>query len=419
MERGLVGPSEIRPQDSIELEGLGLSSPVLWHKRVPWVTYAHEWSFSMLKDAALMTLEMMDELLQQDLILKDATPYNCMFLDQRPSLIDILSIDSFDELVWKGYSQFSRTFIFPLMLSAHKGLAFNSVLRASPDGLPVGEIRKLFTLPDILKRGVFSHIVMQASLKKRFDKGDWAELDAPSGAGLHKGIVLRLVRKRRILIEALSLPSSSSLWLRYERENSYNSAAAAEKTQFLEEWLSFKKRDRIVDLGCNIGMFSKLAANQARFVAALDSDPHCIEALYLSCKRDCFGNIQPVVADLLNPSPGLGWNNQERQPLLQRLSSDGFLALALVHHICIGGNIPLGMFTSTLADLGAEGVVEWVEAQDPMAKQMLKGRRNVFQDYTWEYFLSALQVDFRVIKIKEIDNGMRRLVSVERTSRPA
>ena len=121
----------------------------------------------------------------------------------------------------------------------------------------------------------------------------------------------------------------------------------------------------------------------------------------------------PIVGDLLNPTPALGWNLTERRDLFERIRSESFFALALVHHLAIGGNVPLPRVVETLHRIAPSGVVEWVDKQDAMVQRMLRNRTDVFEDYTWDVFRLELERRFNIVKTVETHNGARRLCLLE------
>ena len=171
----------------------------------------------------------------------------------------------------------------------------------------------------------------------------------------------------------------------------------------------------LVDLGCNTGDFSEIASQHLALVKAVDFDADCIDLLYLRIKKgDLKNTIVPIVADLMNPSPSMGWHLSERKDLITRLQSNAFLALALIHHLCVAKNVPISYFVEFLGTIAPEGVVEWVSIEDPMVQVLLKNRKNIFHDYTWENFYIELSKCFNIQKVFSFNNSTRKLCWVRR-----
>jgi ribosomal protein L11 methylase PrmA len=385
------------------------------HERIDVVTYPFEWSFDMLRDAALCTLDMLEHCLERGLILKDATAYNVTFHRGRMRFIDTLSIENYREgEPWDGYAQFCREFLFPLMLTAYRGVEFQSLLRGELNGLPLPDFARLLSGRDYLRAGVLRHVILQRRLEKSFSDSDVGIRSRFRDIRFSKELIGANLRGLRKIIRSLSYGAADSVWIDYEKTSSYSDEASRAKADFVRRALSRLTSSRstpgrVVDLGCNLGSYSLLAAETAERVISLDIDPACVNALYRRLGQGAKGEVAPMVGDLLNPSPGLGWNLQERRPLFERIRSDAFLALALVHHICIGGNVPLAAFLDLLAEIAPGGVLEWVDKSDSMVQRMLRNRADVFADYEWEHFEKLLRQRFELAEIRESHEGKRRL----------
>jgi SAM-dependent methyltransferase len=415
IEAGLIVPSWLAPKDLPLFPEYLPPGSVMEHARVRAFTYAYEWPFEMLRDAALLTLELIERCLAAGLILKDATPYNVAYFEGRLVFIDVLSIDDYVEgQPWDAYGQFCREFLFPMMLTAYKGVDFQAWLRGSFNGIPARDIWRIFGLREVFRKGVLKHAYLQSAFEKSFGGSDDQVRGKFSQSVFSKDMILANVRSLRQLIKGLPYEHGKTEWSDYENDHSYNDADQQAKLAFVTEALAATKPDQMVDIGCNTGHYSMAAAETASQVIAADIDPACINTLYRRLAKAGTTNITPVVANLLNPSPALGWNLAERRPLLDRLKSDGFLALALVHHICITGNVPITEFVALLAELGRGGVVEWVDKKDQMVERMLRNREDVFDDYTWNHFRVALEAHFTLERIQDSHEGARKLVMVVR-----
>jgi hypothetical protein len=420
IKAGLIVPSWLDPVDLPELPDGVSPDAVMEHTRVGAFTYAYEWPFDMLRDAALLTLDLLERCLAMELILKDATPYNIAYFEGRLVFVDILSIDDYkDGQPWDAYGQFCREFLFPLMLTAYKGVDFQTWLRGAFNGIPASDIWRLFGVRDVFRKGVVKHAYLQSLFEKSFGGGDDNVRGKFSRSVFSKDMILANVRSLRRLVEGLPYEHGKTEWINYESDHSYGDGEQQAKLDFVKDAMTTLGPDQVVDIGCNTGQYARAAAASASLVIAADIDPACINTLYRRLSHDGVRNITPVVANLLNPSPAQGWNLAERKSLLPRLKSDGFLALALVHHICITGNVPVADFVALLAEIGRCGVVEWVDKSDAMVRRMLRNRIDVFDDYTWDEFRTALERHFAIERVQESHDGARKLVMVSHLDTPA
>ena len=413
VDRQLVIPSWFVNSADIGLDPVAIGAKVIEHRRIDVTTYPFEWSFDMLRDAALVTLDIIERALAFNFILKDATPYNIGFIEAKPVLIDLLSLERYEAgAPWEGYAQFCREFVFPLFLAAYRGIDFRVFFRGQLNGIELATASKLFSVRDLFRPGVWKHVKLQALLERSF-RNSAVDVDESYRVGhFSKDAILANTRNLRRAIERLPRPGADSQWIDYGATHTYTADEQAAKVAFVEAMLERLRPRRVVDLGCNTGAYSVLAAASAELVIALDLDSACVNDLYLAVRRKGIRNIVPLVGDLLNPSPAMGWMLRERKSLFERIECDAFLALALVHHICIGGNVPVESFVGALGDIAPGGVVEWVDKSDPMVQFMLRNRADVFDGYTWQAFHAALGARFDIIDIVEQKGGGRRLCMV-------
>ena len=410
IDRGLMIDAGLVDTESLGLDRSILGETVLRQRRLPMISYPHEWSFEMLRDGALVTLDLLEACLAKDLILKDATAFNVTADSGRMVFFDVLSIDDYtDSHPWDGYAQFCREFLFPLMLTSYKGVEFQPWFRGTLQGLPVRQFARLMSLRDRLRPGVLKHAVLQAGLERSFSESDVEVRSSFKSVKFAKGMILANISGLRKLIRGLPYEVGDSVWGAYAATHSYNTADYAQKRDFVAGAIGRLAPSTVVDLGGNIGDYSLLVAPQVERVVCVDIDPACINTLYKRVRADAIANVVPIVGDLLNPSPWLGWALNERRDLFSRIRSDAFLALALVHHICIGGNVPIDSFAKQLADIAPEGVVEWVDKDDAMVQRLLRNRSDVFADYSWDSFRAALEAHFTIAETRDSHEGRRRL----------
>jgi ribosomal protein L11 methylase PrmA len=391
---------------------------IVQHPRLPFISYPYEWPFEMLKAAALTQLDLTEELLKNGFMLKDATPYNFQFMGGRPLLIDAGSFERYEEgSPWMAYSQFCRTFLNPLLLQAFKGVPFQGWLRSSLEGIDPALLSGILPLRRKFRRAVFLDVVMQARLSKGQKPQEKPPTDDEDRAKqkprkVHKEVIVGSIKRLRGAIEVLKRPGGGSTWLDYEAEcPSYSAEAIEFKDRFVEQ-AAEDARPRIAwDLGANTGRYSEIIARHADYVVATDFDEPAVGAMYERVRdRE---DILPLVQDLLNPSPAQGWAHSERQSLEARGPADFATALALVHHLAIGGNVPLERFAAWLATVARAAVVEFVPKEDPMVKKLLQFRRDVFSDYSQAGFEAALGAHFEIKETVRIPDSHRLLYRVE------
>jgi SAM-dependent methyltransferase len=407
----LVATEEV-PLAALPQELDGAWAGALRHERVPFVSYPYEWPFGMLKDAALLQLELLDAALARDLILKDSSPYNVQFRGVRPTFIDV---GSFEPLragePWIGYRQFCMLFLFPLMLRAYRDVPFQPWLRGSLDGIAPAELRNLLSLRDRLRRGVLSHVVLHARLERRYADRSRDVKRELKKAGFRKELVVANVRKLHRLVARLRwTPDSADVWVDYGESNTYTEREAEQKARFVAAAAATGSWRRVWDLGCNDGRFARIAAEHADHVVAIDGDEGIVEVLYARLREEGRTDILPLVVNLTDPSPARGWRGRERQTLEQRGAPDLVLALALVHHVVITGNVPIPAFLDWLRSLGAALVIELPLPDDPMVVRLLSGKREgLHGDYTRENFERCLRAGFEVERSEQLAGGTRVL----------
>ena len=391
---------------------LGGWAGVLEHERIPFVSYPYEWSFGMLRDAALLHLDLMRRALAAGMILKDSSAYNIQWNGTQPVFIDIPSFEPLGKgEPWVGYRQFCELFLYPLMLRAYKGVDYRPWLRGRIDGIPAEEMRGLMSTRDMMRPGVLLHVAAQSALQKRYSgarggnvRGTLAE------AGFDKALIERNVEKLTRLVSGLSLANTKTTWSDYDRTHSYDDVELSRKRAFVQRAAGTRHWRLAWDLGCNTGMFSQVVAEHSDCVVSMDGDWMAIEHLYQRQKNDAERKpILPLVVDLADASPGQGWGGAERKRLEDRGRPELTLCLALVHHIVISANIPLADFIRWLAGLGTALVIEFVGREDEMVQTLLANREDQYDDYHPEIFRELLAAHFDVKAEEPLKGGKRQI----------
>jgi SAM-dependent methyltransferase len=406
---GVAGGRIVATERAADVEPPDGFAAVLRHERVPFVSYPYEWSFSMLRDAALLELDLLLAALDEGLTLKDASPYNVQFRGARPLLIDV---GSFERLrpgeAWAGYRQFCTLFLNPLLLQALRGVPFNARLRGSVDGIEPDELRRLLSRRDLVRRGVFTHVRLHASLERRYADRRRDVRGELRDAGFSLELVRANARKLAKLVRRLEWEPESH-WTAYDAP-SYEREDEERKAEFVREAASAVRPGLLWDLGCNDGRYTRVAVEHADYAVALDADPGVVELLYRALRGEASERILPLVVNLADPSPGLGWRGLERKPLPERGRPGLILALALVHHLAIAANVPLAELLDWLRSLGGALVVEFVEPEDGMARRLLAAKREgSHPDYRRDVFERLLGERFTVERSVELAAGRRVL----------
>lgn len=414
VEQGHVIKTDIAPNDdpdalSVIEEGW---SGVLEHEAVSFVSYPYEWTFSMLRDAALLQLHIIEQSIENGWTLKDATPYNFQFVGPRAVFIDIPSFETRVEgEPWGGYRQFSSMFLIPLLLKSHLGIDQLPILRSYIDGVPPTEAIKYFKGLSRLKKGVISHITFPAMVENSIAarERDRAPAQKRTTKGQSNAMVLGLVQSLSRLIKGLKSDIRHTDWSRYDKTHSYESEDFVVKKAFVQKYAAQSARDHIWDIGCNTGTFSNICSPHCNLVVSLDGDHDAVEKLYLKEKEEKSSNILPLVMNLSNISPGQGWAGSERQAFDKRKDPDLVLCLALIHHIRMTANVPNILFLKWLRSLNSDVVLEFVNREDEMVVKLLTNKKEQYADYDIEQFIREAELFFTIENREPLKDGKREL----------
>jgi SAM-dependent methyltransferase len=384
---------------------------VLKHERIPFVSYPYEWTFSMLKDAALLQLDLLLAALDRDLILKDSSPYNVQFKGGRAVFVDVGSFERLREgEPWVGYRQFCMLYLYPLLLQATKGVAFQPWLRGSVDGISPAQMRGLMSFRDRFRRGLATNVFLHARLEQRYADKPRETKEEVKRAGMGKPLIRANVRKMRKLVSRLDWDPPKGVWVAYGERNSYTDEDARRKDDFVREASTSRAWKLAWDIGCNNGRHSRIAAEGARYVVAVDADQGPVELLYRELRDAGDESVLPLTMNLADPSPGLGWRGLERKAMAERRRPDLVLALALVHHVAIGANVPIREIVDWFASLGSALVVEFPTREDPMVQKLLAPKREgLHPDYELGFFERCLGEAFDVQRSERLESGTRVL----------
>jgi ribosomal protein L11 methylase PrmA len=409
IERGqLIHESVVDPA---ELGEAGAdTSYVLEHPVLPFISYPYEWSFAELKSAAIHQLDIYLCALEHGVTLSDATAYNIQFRGVEPIFIDSLSFRRYQEgEFWMGHRQFCEQFLNPLLLRAYTGIAHNSWYRGGMEGISAQDLNNVLPFHRKLSFNVLTHIVMQA----RFQSQSGSQLDAERVVTTRK---LALAAFRQMLlglrkwIKRLEpAGTGKTVWEAYAQDNSYSSDESQLKRKFITLFTQSVTPKILWDVGCNTGEYAKTALDAgADFVVGFDFDQGALDLAFSRATKEGL-NFLPLFLDAANPAPSQGWAQRERPGLMQRSNADGVLALALVHHLAIGKNIPLPWVVDWIVSMAPQGIIEFVQKSDPMVQELLRLREDIFDNYSEGEFTRALEEKADIVRTETVSASGRQL----------
>lgn len=377
-------------------------------QQVPFLSYANEWCFEQLKDAGLTTLAVCRNALSKGMILKDATHYNIQFINGKAVHFDSLSFEKYrDGESWIAYRQFCECFLNPLLLAAYCNLEVHKLMQAYADGVPASITSSLLPISTRLNMAILLHVHLQSKMAKgkasvQIQKKKISSKD-----------ILNILQHLENCIQKLHVKESRSTWNNYYDETILSNDYLESKKKIVGNWIHKLTYKSVADFGANEGEFSKLC-NPESYVVATDFDSNCIRSLYKTIKQSKSTNILPLVLDLTQPTPATGWNNAEQTSFLNRSEFDLGLALALVHHLAIGKNVPLLMIAELLSNRCKLLIVEFVPKDDPKVQEMLRNRKDIFEDYTQDVFETSFHTYFTILKKEVIQNSNRILYLMQK-----
>ncbi len=371
---------------------------------VPFISYPYEWCFSQLKDAALLTLNIQKIALEHGMSLKDASNYNVQFMRGRPLFIDTLSFESYREgEPWVAYRQFCEHFLVPLLIMKYIDPRFVQLLRVYIDGIPLDIATRILPFHTRINPRLLVHIYLHARSKSHY-AGKAIENRAKK---FSKFAMLGFINSLEGLMKNLTLASKQTEWADYYSDTNYSAEAHDEKRRLVRQFLETLGPKSVWDLGANDGTFSRLASEKRIPTISFDLDPACVEESYLKARKENDESILPLLMDLTNPSPGLGWDSAERDSLADRGPCDTLMALALIHHLAISNNVPLIRIASFFRRICHFLIIEWISKDDSQVQRLLASRTDIFGDYTKESFERSFEHYFDIIKRSEIKGSDR------------
>jgi SAM-dependent methyltransferase len=396
---------------------------IVEHECIRFPSYPYEWAPEMLHAAAALTLDLSRELLADGFGLKDGTPYNVLFRGPEPVFIDVLSFERRDpdDPTWLPYAQFVRTFLLPLLAHRYFGLGLDALLTTRRDGLEPEEVYAWATPFQRIRPPFLSLVSIPTWLAARHCEADTSIYrKRPSGNPEKARFILESLFRRlsRTLTRLEPASGRHSSWSEYAASNSYLPQEAAAKDDFVSQAMGEFSPKAVLDVGCNTGRFSTIAARSGASVVAVDYDPVVAGKLWRQARSERL-DILPLVVNLTRPSPGIGWRNRECRSFLDRARGafDAVLMLAVIHHMLVTERIPLPEVLDLAAELSADlALIEFIGPEDPMFRRIAHGRDDLHRNLSPAAFEAAAARHFRIVRRRQLGGGNRCLYLLQKVN---
>ena len=398
------------PHKELNLKGTAEAYKILEPQVIPFISYPYEWCFSQLKDAALLTLKIQKTALDYGMSLKDATSFNIQFLGGKLVFIYTLSFEKYKPNVpWVAYRQFCEQFLSPLALFALKDVRLNTIMEAHAGSIPLNLAAKLLPASAKVKPSLLIHILLHARSQKKYSE---ATLIKKPKKNFSKRAFIGLIDSLEGAVKSLKLKTDKTVWTNYYDPNdhgSYQDESLAKKKEIVAKFIDVAQPKTLWDVGANTGVYSQIAADKNIFTVSFDNDHTVIEQNYLRMKKQKEKNILPLWVDVVNPTPAIGWENMEREAFLTRPHPDMALALAVIHHLAISNNLPLGHLAEFFSKICRTLIIEFIPKEDYRVKLLLQSREDIFDSYNQKSFEKEFAMYFSIVKKTQLPNSKRTL----------
>jgi len=377
------------------------------------ISYPYEWCFNQYKDAAILTLSIARRALEYGMVLKDASAYNIQFHEGRPIFIDTLSFEAYKEgSPWVAYKQFCQHFLAPLALMAKTDIRLLGLMRNYIDGIPLDLASALLPKSTKLHFGLATHIHIHARSQQKYADQKLSQKEL-SGK-ISKQALFNLIDSLLTVVRSLKVETIMTEWSDYYQDNNYTKNSFEAKRDLVADFVKQVNPKTVWDLGGNTGEFSRCASNLDIPTISFDIDPGAVQQNYTIVKAEKEKFMLPLIMDLTNPSPAIGWHNQERDSLKERGPADLIMALALIHHMAIANNVPLREVARSFAELGEYLLIEFVPKQDSQVVRLLSSRLDIFPDYNPEGFKQAFSEYYTILDEKPVTGSERTMYLMKR-----
>ena len=384
------------------------------HEKIDFISYPYEWTFSQLKSAAIHHIDFHLFLLERNATLIDASAYNIQFKGSQPIFIDLLSLKKYEEgEFWKGHKQFCENFLNPLILKSKKGISFNNWFKGNLEGIQTSDLNNTLSFFDKLSYNIFVHVFLLNKLEIKSKKNKSLKFRENKRKFPKKNFV-NMLKQLKNFILSLRDKKNLTIWQNYSKENSYKTKEEKDKIMIVKNFCGKNKINKLLDLGCNDGVYSKSALSSGcNYVVGIDFDTNAIDKAFQESERDKI-NFLPLYFDASNPSSNLGWDDSERKSLKERADFDGVIALAFKHHLAIAKNIPLEKAIKWIMFLAPKGLIEFVPKNDETIQKMLELKGDIFADYNKENFEKYVLKFGKIIMRDVISESGRTIYEFQR-----
>jgi len=380
---------------------------------IKFVSYPWEWCYSQLKDAALLTLKILRASLEKGMVLKDASAFNIQFFNGKPILIDTLSFERYQEgSPWVAYKQFCQHFLAPLALRSFSDERLGLLSRIYIDGIPLDLCSKFLPMKTSFMPGIQMHIHLHA--KSQIKYADKEVVKSNAGRQFSLNSFMGMIDNLEATVNRLEWNPGKTEWGDYYNATNYSEEAQSNKKQLVEQFTEHADVESVWDLGANSGFYSRIASDKGINTVAFDIDPVAVEANYRETKKRNEYDILPLIIDLTNPSPAVGWHNRERDSLIDRGPVDLAMALALIHHLAISNNLPFKNIAEFFSETCDWLIIEFVPKNDSQVKRLLTTREDIFKDYDQGSFEQAFSQQFTIEECEPVQNSHRTLYLMKR-----
>lgn len=386
------------------------SEIIIQPEQIPFITYPYEWSFNQYKEAALLTLKIQKFCLDNDIYLKDASAFNVTFHEGKAIFIDTLSFDFYqDNEPWRAFKQFISHFLGPLLLARYHGTSALKLMGNFIDGIPIKMLSSMLPFKAKINPFVYSNIHLLAKYEDEYKTDYKRKAKKPS---LTKKAQLNIIKSLYDFIKQMELKEQSE-WGDYYNKINYSESAFIQKSTIINQWIDNLKIKTLIDIGGNDGTFVRQINTTIEQALICDIDNNAVDYNYkiLNEKEETY--IMPFVLDVLNPSPAVGFNNKERASFLERIKAfkpELTMALAVIHHMSLSGNIPFLMSAEFFASFSNYLIIEFPKREDSWVQRLLNAKREFkdhFNFYNIQSFEVAYGLYFNIIEKLEISDSER------------
>ncbi|WP_250433970.1 class I SAM-dependent methyltransferase [Hanstruepera flava] len=393
------------------------SKIIIIPEQIPFITYPYEWCFLQYKEAALLTLKIQKYALDHNYSLKDASAFNVTFHNGQAVFIDTLSFDFYRENEpWRAYKQFIAHFLGPLLLAYYHGAQSLKLLSNFIDGIPIKQLASMLPYKTKLNPFLYSNVHLLAKFE---DKHNDDYEGKSKKTTLSKKAQLNIITTLYDYIKKMSLKEHSE-WGDYYTKMNYSDEAFKLKSKIINTWANTIKPKTVIDVGGNDGTFLRLLNQDIEQALVCDVDNNAVDFNYKKVKTNKETYMLPFVLDVLNPSPSLGFNNKERTSFIERIKvyePQLTLALAVIHHITLTGNVTFNMSAEFFAKFSKYLIIEFPKPGDSWVERLLntKGEfKDHFNFYNVKNFESAFLQNFDLVEKTEITNTKRVMYFLKR-----